>query len=398
MMERALKYYLPVCGLGLTQIMGYGTLLYSYAVLLPLMGDELGLGLSDVFGMLSIGFFFGGFSAILAGFAVDRIGGRWVMSLGSVASAGGLWGLSQVTGPIGLTVAILLTQMAAMFVLYDVAFASIAKLRPGQAAQSAISGITLFGGVASTIYWPLTLALSNLYGWQVTWQIHAASVLLICVPAHWFSLSAESRISAPLDICKREPVTWPPLQGPSRRPAMIWMVLSFTFSGYIMGALMSLWVSSVEALGHSAAVAVTAGALIGPAKTAGRFFELIFGRALHPLITSFISLGLMTLGFSILLGFGATFAGLMVFAVFYGMGDGIKTITMGTLPLALFGPEGFGARLGWIAFIRMSVNSSSPFLFAWITESYGGWTSFLAMALFIFMGLGALFFVKRYSQ
>ena len=126
MMARPLKYYMPVCGLGLTQIMGYGTLLYSYAVLLPIMADELGLGLSDVFGLLSIGFFFGGLSAILAGFAVDRIGGRWVMSLGSVASAGGLWGLSQVTGPIGLTVAILLTQMAAMFVLYDVAFASIA--------------------------------------------------------------------------------------------------------------------------------------------------------------------------------------------------------------------------------------------------------------------------------
>ena len=91
-MARPLKYYMPVCGLGLTQIMGYGTLLYSYAVLLPIMADELGLGLSDVFGLLSIGFFFGGLSAILAGFAVDRIGGRWVMSLGSVASAGGLWG------------------------------------------------------------------------------------------------------------------------------------------------------------------------------------------------------------------------------------------------------------------------------------------------------------------
>ena len=88
----------------------------------------------------------------------------------------------------------------------------------------------------------------------------------------------------------------------------------------------------------------------------------------------------------------------MIFAVLYGMGDGIKTITMGTLPLALFGQEGFGARLGWIAFIRMSVNSSSPFLFAWITESYGGWTSFLVMALFIFMGLAALFFVKRHSR
>jgi hypothetical protein len=71
---------------------------------------------------------------------------------------------------------------------------------------------------------------------------------------------------------------------------------------------------------------------------------------------------------------------------------------MGTLPLALFGPEGFGARLGWIAFIRMSVNSSSPFLFAWITEAYGGWTSFSVMALFVFMALLAMMFVRRRPQ
>ena len=161
---------------------------------------------------------------------------------------------------------------------------------------------------------------------------------------------------------------------------------------------MSFWVSNVEALGHSAAVAVGAGALIGPAKTAGRFFELIFGRALHPLITSFISLGLMMIGFSILLGFGATFAGLMVFAVLYGMGDGIKTITMGTLPLALFGPEGFGARLGWIAFVRMSVTPQALFSSLGLPRPMAVGPHFLAMGLFIFMGLAALFFVKRHAR
>jgi hypothetical protein len=99
------------------------------------------------------------------------------------------------------------------------------------------------------------------------------------------------------------------------------MVLSFTFSGYIMGALMSLWVSNVEALGHSAAVAVTAGALIGPAKTAGRFFELIFGRSATSLDHKFYFFGFDDdSGFLSYWALARPFAGLMVFAVLYGNG------------------------------------------------------------------------------
>ena len=77
--------YLPAIALGITQIMGYGTLMYAYAVLLPEMVLDLGLSLSEVFGILSLGLFFGGLVSPVAGKLVDRFGGRWVMTLGSVA-------------------------------------------------------------------------------------------------------------------------------------------------------------------------------------------------------------------------------------------------------------------------------------------------------------------------
>ena len=159
------------------------------------------------------------------------------------------------------------------------------------------------------------------------------------------------------------------------------MVTSFVFSGYVMGAVMTLWVTNAQDLGHSAAMAALAGAVIGPFKTVGRCLEMLVSRNMYPLATYALSLGLMLSGFVVLLSFGFTLPGVIIAAALYGMGDGIQTIATGTLPLALFGEKGYGVRLGWISSVLMGVNASAPFVFAWLTQSYGGWWSFAAMAL-----------------
>lgn len=371
--------YFPAIGLGITQIIGYGTLMYAYAVLLPEMAKDLGLTLSEVFGILSLGLFFGGLAAPVAGKLVDRFGGRWVMTLGSVVANIALMAMSQVDGRMGLFVLILLAEGAGMFVLYNVAFASIARLDLGVPPQRAISVITLFGGVASTIFWPLTLALFNRYGWETTWVILGLGGLLICTPIHFLALRGPERaLDAPGPDNAPD---WPELTGPLRRQGMLWMVVSFIFSGYLMGAVMTLWVTNVQDMGHTAAMAALAGALIGPFKTVGRFFEMLVSRNMYPRVTYALSLGLMLSAFVVLLTAGFTLSGLLLAAALYGMGDGIKTIARGTLPLALFGAKGYGARLGWISFVQMGLNASAPFLFAWATQAYGGWWSFAVMAL-----------------
>jgi len=274
---------------------------------------------------------------------------------------------------------ILLAEGAGMFVLYNVAFASVARLDLGVQPQRSISVITLFGGIASTIFWPLTLALFHRFGWETTWVILGLSTLLVCTPIHFFVLrGAERAADAPKPA---DAPDWPELAGQPRRQAMFWMVVSFIFSGYLMGAVMTLWVTNVQDLGHTAAIAALAGAVIGPFKTVGRFFEMVVSRNMYPLVTYALSLGLMLSGFVALLTFGFTLPGLLLAAALYGMGDGIKTIARGTLPLALFGPKGYGARLGWISFVQMGVNASAPFAFAWTTQTYGGWWSFTVMAL-----------------
>jgi MFS family permease len=371
--------HLPAIGLGISQIIGYGTLMYAYAILLPHMAEDLGLSLSDVFGILSLGLFFGGLMSPVAGKLVDRYGGRWVMTIGSVVAAGAVLSLSRVDSTPELFVAILLAESAGMFVLYNVAFASVARLDLSIPPQKSISIITLFGGVASTIFWPLTLALYTALGWQSTWVVLGIALLLTCVPIHFLVLRG-TEITP--DSPPRSPrPNWPELTGPLRKQGMLWMVISFVCSGYITGAVMTLWVTNVQDLGHSATLAALAGAVIGPFKTVGRFFEMVVSRNLYPRVTYALSLGLMFAGFSVLLVVGFTLPGLMLAAALYGMGDGIKTIARGTLPLALFGAKGYGARLGWISFVQMGINASAPFAFAWLTQAYGGWWSFLVMAL-----------------
>lgn len=368
----------PAIGLGITQIVGYGSLMYAYAVLLPHMARDLGLSLSQVFGLLSLGLFCGGMLSPLAGRWVDRFGGRPVMTLGSLAAGAALIGLGFVQSSTHLFVAILLAEAAAMFVLYNVAFASVARLDRSVPPQHAISIITLFGGVASTIFWPLVLALYTALGWQMTWMVLGAAVIVICTPIHALALGGALRDDRATGRGDTE--DWPELTGPARRRAMLWMIVSFVFSGYLMGAVMVLWVTNVQDLGHSAAMAALAGAVIGPFKTVGRFFEMLVSTRMYPLVTYALSLGLMLAGFAILLSVGFTLPGVMLAAAVYGMGDGIKTIARGTLPLALFGRRGYGARLGWISFVQMGVNASAPFAFAWITQAFGGWWSFAGMA------------------
>ena len=383
--------YLPAIGLGISQIMGYGTLMYAYAILLPEMATELGLSLSQVFGILSLGLFFGGITAPIAGNLVDRFGGRWVMTAGSLVAGLALMAMSLVTGPVSLFFAILVAEGAGMFVLYNVAFASVARLDLTVLPQRSISVITLFGGVASTIFWPLTLWLFNAYGWQTSWLILGVAYLVICLPIHAMALAGPERDK---DAPKKEHAQdWPELQGADRRRGMIWMIISFIFSGYLMGAVMTLWVTNVQDLGHTAAMAALAGAVIGPFKTVGRFFEMLVSRNMYPLMTYALSMSLSLSGFVVLLVVGFTVPGVILAAALYGMGDGIKTIARGTLPLALFGHKGYGARLGWIATASMAINGSAPFVFAWVTQVFGGWWSFAAMTACLTCAFITFFFI-----
>lgn len=371
------KDFLPAIALGITVTIGYGTVYYAYSILLPYMANDLGIGLSQAFGFLSIGVFVGGLTMPAWGQIVDRFGGKWLMTIGAILSGLTLMPLAFVTNNYELLGAIALAEIFGLSILYSVAFPSITRLKLSVTPQQSISVITLFGGVASTIFWPSTLALYENIGWANTWLIWGVILIVVCAPLNFYALNRPEHDTR--SEAKKQPLPYALVAKQHRKKALFGMLASFIVGGFAVGALMTLWVTNIQDLGHTAALAALAGGVIGPFKTVGRFAEMLISKNLYPLVTYHLSVALMVAGLVILLSFGFTVWGVLLAAAFYGMGDGIKTIANGTLPLALFGGEGYGKLLGWVNMAKGAFSASSPFVFAWITETYSGWWSFAAM-------------------
>src|SRR5689334_22778160 len=156
---------IPILGLGVTQIVGYGALYYAFAVLEPYISREFGWQSSWSFGCLSLALLIGGFAGPFAGRLIDERGARLIMSWGSVASSVALVGLAAAQGLVTFALALIIVEVTSVFVLYDAAFAAITQITGRQAARRAITQMTLLGGFASTVFWPITHFLVEATDW-----------------------------------------------------------------------------------------------------------------------------------------------------------------------------------------------------------------------------------------
>jgi hypothetical protein len=131
--------------------------------------------------------------------------------------------------------------------------------------------------------------------------------------------------------------------------------------------------------GATVAAAVAAGALIGPAQVAARLLEFSLLRRLHPLLSARLATLLHPAGAAVLILVGAPAA--TTFALLHGAGNGILTIAKGTLPLVLFGPQGYGQRQGLLMVPARIAQALSPWLFGICLVRWGSGALWLSAAL-----------------
>lgn len=390
---------IPIIGLGVTQILGYGTLYYAFAVLEPYISREFGWPSSWSFGCLSLALLMGGLAGPLAGRLIDERGARLVMALGSVASAIALVALAMSQDLITFALALIFVEVTSVLVLYDSAFAGISQLAGAQAARRAITQMTLLGGFASTFFWPLTHLLVEDMDWRSVYLVFALIHIFLCLPIHLIVLrrtqpSAAGNLS-PVANADRET---PSLNQEDGVRAMLWLIAYFCLTGFVYSSFNIHWVSALQSAGFTPAVAVGVGVLMGPAQVAIRFLDMIFGKALHPLATGAISSVFLIVALAALLMAGVGAAGAVIFAILFGLSQGLSSIVRGTIPLALFGRAGYGARLGKISAISVTVKSCAPFVFALMVENVGPLIAFAAAGILAVLSLLALRLIPRPSQ
>ncbi|MEN5178623.1 MFS transporter [Comamonas testosteroni] len=336
---------LTTCKLGVGQMLSWGSAFYLPAILAGAMGGSLGVPASRVFAAFSLALLVMAFTGPVAGRLIDRWGGRPVLMATNVLFALGLVLLSRVQTAGQLFAAWLLLGLAMGAGLYEAAFASAVRLY-GKEARGVIVGITLFGGFASTVSWPIT-----------TWLLHAT------LPRAQPRQGADPALDA-----AATPSQLPPNTIRSRMGTLVLLALTFASVWFIGTSMMSHLPRLLAVSGATATAAVAAAALVGPAQVAGRIADYIFLRRAHPLWSARIAVMAYPLAALVLVGFGA--AGGWGYAVAFGLGNGIMTVVIGTLPLAMFGAQGYGQRQGLLMVPARMAQASAPFLFGLALERW----------------------------
>ena len=382
-----------ISALGVVQILAWGSSYYLSAVLAAPIADDTGWPLSWVIGALSIGLLTAGAIAPLLGRVIGDRGGRPVLAAAALLLAAGqvILGLSPNL-PIFIAGWVVIgAGMAAG--LYDAAFSTLGRLYGGT-ARSAITVLTLWGGFASTVCWPLSAYMVAQFGWRETCFAYAAIQLLISLP-----LVLTTVPPAAIDISQSARTTSQDIKLAGNDRSMFLLLAGLLVIGGAIGSIVGVQLLTLlQAQGITLAAAVALGVLVGPAQVGGRVIEMAGKGKHHPLWTMTAALVLVALGLGLLtFGLGPVSMAILL----YGAGNGVFSIAKGIVPLALFGADRYAPIVGRLARPSLVAQALAPAASAWILEhagvtgAYGTLLLLAAANVVLCLGLWASFRAKR---
>ena len=377
--------------LGVTQIITWGSIYYTPVLIVPLIAAERGWSIAFAMGGFSAGLLVAGLVSPYVGRTIDRLGGHVVMAVGSLIGALGLVLITYATHPAAYMAVWMVLGAAMAANLYDSAFASLGRIFGGLARRP-ITALTLAGGFASTVSWPVTHLLIEAVDWRGTYLVYAALLALVAAPLHAFGLP---RSRHQPDAAVPSTGVKPAVVLPPSGLTFVLVASAFTAYAFVPSGLAAHLLAIFNRAGLDAGTVVWIGALFGPAQVCARLIEFSFGRNLHPLWVARLALVVLLCAFLMLAMFGFTVAAAAVFAVMFGGANGLVTITRGALPLALFGPAGYGRLIGRLAGPFLLMQAAAPLAMAFVVERASDPLALGVAAAFAAVALGCFIAIRR---
>jgi len=372
---RPLDRRVVITALGIAQILAWGTSFYFPAVFAEPIVKDTGWSLGFVVGGTSIGLLTAGLISPQVGRIIDVRGGRPILLASSLFYAAGLAlvGLSHAL-PIYLFAWVLI-GLGMGTGLYDAVFAALGRMY-GSEARGPITSLTLFGGFAGTICWPLSAFMIEHLGWRSACFIYAAIHLLVMLPLQVSVVRAPPKTESGAAKPAASGET-PRINNETLIFGLLAVVLSVAAGiGSIVVVHLLIF---LQARGVDFPTAVSLGTIFGPAQVGARLVERIFGNRYHPIWTMVASCSLMAIGLLLLYG---AFPALILVILLYGAGYGISWVGRGTLPLALFGPVRYPRLMGKLAFPSLIVQALAPSAGALLLEAKGAQTTIGVLTIF----------------
>lgn len=363
-----------VACLAAAQLLAWGALYYTFSAFVLPMRDTLGWSKSAIMGAFTLGLAVWGAASYGAGAAIDRGHGRAVMTGGTVLAGLGFGVWSQAHRIEWLYVAWALLGMAMAMCLYEPAFSVVTRRFPTRYG-SAITWLTLVGGFASTLSFPVTLWLIGAFGWRPALAVIGGGLLAVAAPLNAWALRGSDPPRPPRAADVADDAT---LHEALRHSAfwllaatfMLYSVVSATFWAHVMPAFASKGTSQGDAL--------TVLMWIGPSQVIGRLVFLGAGKRWSARALGLVVFAAMPLSL-LLFALAGSLWGLLAFAVLFGAANGLVTIVRGHVVPTYFGHAHVGRISGVLSVLSLVPRAVGPIAGAWVLLVVPGYRELLLM-------------------
>ena len=367
--------------LSLAQLITWGSGFYGFALFMGPMEAALGMDRAQSSLAFSLALLGEGVMAFAVGRWVDQGHARRVMTLGSLAVGLCFVAHRWVDSVAGFYAVWSCMGLAWAATLYTPAFTVLTQ-RYGSAYRRAIITMTFLGGLASTVFIPLTAALVEHWGWRDALWVLAALNALVCAPLHaWWLRPSSSHSHSPAGAAvlvdhtshhaQHEHRTW---SAHLKQPAFWWLSVFVVLMMGTTAALPPHLVSLLREAGMSEAWAIAMPASIGVFQVVGRLALYATEHRLPVHQGNLWLPALIPLSFAVLLwGYGQVWWSLL-FVLLFGVGNGLLTIVRATAMTEYVSRLHTGSLNGLLGFPTALARALAPWVLGLLWSSQSGYT------------------------
>lgn len=370
-MARVFRGWLMVGGLSVTELVSWGVLIYAFSVFVVPMRAELGWSLGELNAAYSVGIAVSGLVAIPVGRWLQARGARGLMTTGSVLTVLTLLVWSHVDSLVVFFGVFVLAGLAMATTLYEPAFAVTAAWFSVYRAR-AVLVLTVFGGLASVVFVPLTGALIGWFGWREALLALAVIAGVVGIPVHALVLRRRPADlglhpdGAPEPPDDRLPGTRPPARAAALRSRSFrWITVCMVSATAAKVAVSVILVAYLTDRGYALGEAALASGAVGLFQVCGRVLVTVLARYVPEYRASALLLAAQGIAFLLPLLTGGhdgmATASIVACVVLFGLGFGLPELLRGTLLAEYYGPENFASINGTLAAFVVGARAGAPF-------------------------------------
>jgi MFS family permease len=381
--------------LGLTQMVSWGILFYGFGVTLPHMQKEMGWTTAEASGAYSLAMLLNGFVAFQVGRWLDKSGPRLMMTVGSIAATLLVFAWANVQSLVGFYLVWAGIGLSMSAVLYEPAFWVVARWFARKRAR-ALTIVTFWGGLASTVFIPLANGLIQAYGWRTALYVLAVILGASTILPHLLilrknpadvgqSVDGDALITKSTEHAAKTTAAQPTISGLTSAEAMrqtnFWLLfIAFFLTNITAGAVAAHIISLALARGITASYAAWAAGFVGIMQVVGRLTLAPLGdRISRKLMTAFVIV-LQMAGLALLLLIGSEL-GLILYVIFFGLGHGTLTPMRASLIADIFGVRSYGAINGAIGVGSTIARGIAPVTMGWLIMQSDSYSSMLVVLI-----------------